>query len=160
MNNFTKTQEALAEAVKIDKSKVTAYQAAQHQKGNKITWQQAMDVFTKSQKDVEKERKRLAAVAKRAEKKLANAGKPKPKKGLTDAQFRKIMKDAASDFQADFGDDSPHELGDVAWDIAGSLMYDADIDAYVRKTMAKNIGRRPEEIRRERVQEFIADYIV
>ena len=156
MNNFAKTQEALSEAVKIDKSKVTSYQAAQHKTGNKITWAQAQEVFVKAAKDLEKEKKKLAAAAKRAEKKLANAGKPKPKKGLTDAQFRKIMKDAASDWQ---GDNPEVDLGDVAWDLAGSMMYDPEIDEYVRRVMAKNSGRRPEQINKNMVQEYIADSI-
>lgn len=159
MNNFAKTQEVLAEAaVKVDKHKVTMYQLAQHKKGNKISWEQAKEVFVKSAKDLEKEKKRLAAEQKRAEKKAERLKNP-PKKGLTAAQFKKMMKDAASDFQADFGDDSPHVLGDIAWDIAGSLMYNPGVDDYVRKVLSKNTGIPPENIDRNRVQEYIADSI-
>ena len=163
MKSFSKL---ITEAVKknvADKDKIRHYQAKQHLAGNKITWDEAKKFIEGGMKAIEKEKKKNMAAAKRA----ANKGKPrKPgdpnkKKGLTDAQFKKMMRAAGNDFKADASyNGGEYDLGEVAWDIAGSLMWDPIVDAYVRKKLAGFTREDPEDIEKEKVQEYIADNIV
>lgn len=133
------------------RNSVTMYQTAQYRKGNKITWDEAQVV-------IDNELKGAAKAAKKLKPKTPKTPKTPKEKIMSDAAFKKIMKGVAHDFTADFPD---ADLADMAWDIAGSLMYDPEINKYVRTKMAKNISRtaKPEDIKKERVQEWIADSI-
>lgn len=160
MNNFLKTKNILEEkrqtldqkkAEKMFRDKVTRYQAAQHLKGNKISYQDAFDILDKERKAAEKEAKKKIAAQKRKNKTI----KPKEKL-MTDAQFKKMCKGAAADF---VGDNSETDLESVVWDIAGSMIYNPDVKKYVLKKMSKNSGRPEDQIKDEMVIEYIADSI-
>lgn len=138
----------------ISKDKITMYQVKQSRAGNKISWEDAKQHFIDKAKADEK--------AARAAARKAN---PKPRKprqpstGMTMSKFKKMIKGAAQDFQADFAD-SEMDLGDVAWDMADSILYsDPDVEAFVRNIMAKNSGRRPTEIKRDMIRDYVADEI-
>ena len=150
LSEISVSDERLLRKYGIEKDKVTLYQAAQHRAGNKISWEDAKNHYIDKAKAAEKESRRAARQAKpRA---------PRQASGMTASKFKKAMKGAADDFNADFAD-SEQDLGDVAWDLAGSMMYDPDIKNYVTRLLAKNSGRRPEDIRPEEVQEYITDEI-
>jgi len=129
------------------KDKITKYQAKEYRAGNKITWDEAKAVIDQEIKAADK-----------AAKKAAKALLPKKPKSdnMTKREFDQIMKQSRKDFEADFSD-SDYEIADIAWDVAGSMMYDKKLETYVRRVMAKNTGKKPEQIDRNMVQEFIAD---
>jgi len=152
MNNFSKTKEALNEKLATKqqlstKDKIRNYQAKQHKAGNKISWDEATTHIETEIKAVKKAAKKLE----NAGKKKAKSNKP-TKKLMSDAQFKKMCKGAADDFEND-------DLESVVWDLAASMIYDPSVDKYVRAKMAKNSGRKPEDINKEMVIEFIADTI-
>jgi len=135
------------------KDKILHYQAAQHRAGNKISWDEAKKHIEDMLKAIAKKEKKNKAAAKRA--------KNKESKGLTDSQFNKMMKGAVKDFMADSkGDGLDINIEDVVWDMAASMIYNPDVEKYVRNKMAKNSGRKPESISREMMIEFIADSMV
>jgi anion-transporting ArsA/GET3 family ATPase len=135
--------EELEEAkIQVNKDKVLQYQVAQHRKGNKITWDEAMQVFIDAQKKIERDKKKAIADAKRAEKKAKKALEPKI---MTRAQFMKRMKSARKDF---LGDNPDLEIEQVAYDMADNLLYDSDILNFVNKEMGANVHR---DLKREYV---------
>ena len=132
----------------IDREKVTLYQASQYRKGNKITWDAAAEKFIAHAK---------AAQPKKV-KKARTADNTKPLSARAEANFKQTMRNAAADFQADFGD-SEQDLGDVAWDLAGAMMHDPEVETFVRRTLAYNTGQNPNDIDSNLIQEYITDEI-
>lgn len=160
MNNFLKTKNILEEkkqtidqkkAEKMFKDKVAKYQAGQHQKGNKISFQDAFDFLDKERKAAEKEAKKKISATKRK-----NQSKKSTEKLMTDGEFKKLCKITASDF---VGNKAEFDLESVVWDLAGAMMYDPSVEKYVRAKMAKNSGRKPEQVSKNMMIEFIADSI-
>lgn len=128
--------------VVLDKHAITAIQVAHHRKGNKITWDQAKDEWMAiNYPKVQKERKPREP-----------KGPKKPK--LTPAKFKKMMKDTRMDLEADGMD-----IEQVASDVAASMLYDRDIDYYVRYQIYKNTGKDMDMIPKWQVQEYLADNI-
>ena len=129
------------------KDNIRMYQAKQYRAGNKISWEEATDFVSKD-----------LIAAKKAAKKLKAPKAPRvPKEKLmTDAQFNKMMKAVRSDMISDFPET---DIENIAWDVAGSLIHNQDVEKYVRAKMAKNSGRDPKDISRNMVIEFIADSI-
>lgn len=103
-------------------------------------------------KAAEKLVKKTEAAAKRA-------AKPKGEAGMTAAEFKKLIKGAAADWKADFAGQTEMDLGDVVWDMADSMLYDKSLEDYVRKLMSKNSGRKPEQISRDSVRDYVANEI-
>ena len=136
------------------KDKILHYQAAQHKKGNKISWDEAKKFIEDGIKALAKIEKKNKAAAKRA---LKAKNKKTEPKGLTDAQFNKRIKGASADI---VGDNPDYDLSDIVWDIANAMMFEPEIDTYVRKKISKHTGQRPENISKEDVLEFIADSIL
>jgi len=149
-NNFKKTGLILEKKLAVNKDDVMRYQMKHN-----TDWDTAKSAVEGEIKRIEKEKKKLER-ANKPKQKRKPSDKPKL---MTKAKFDKMMKDTASDFMSDFGKDGEEFMGDISWDIAGSLMYDPDIDAYVRNVIAKNMGIKPEQVKRERVQEYIADSV-
>lgn len=133
------------------KDMIRNYQARQHRDGNKITWDEAKSHIESGIKAAKKEAKKLE----NAGKKKAKSSKPR-EKFMTASQFNKLMQSVASDFSSDNPDTS---LENVVWDLATAMLYDPEVEKYVRKTMAKNSGMKPEAIDKNRMIDFIADSI-
>lgn len=162
MNNFKTQKKLLTEkAMEVTpalKSQIMHYQASQVKAGNKISWAQAqahvMEPLEKAAKEAAKLLRKAARDADRAK------NPPKPReKTMTHNQFKKIMDAAKKDFAADFGHEEEWSMGDIAWDVAGSLMYDKEIEKYVRKDIARNMGIDPSQVKKDRIQEYIADWL-
>lgn len=125
-----------------DKHEITMLQVKNHKSGNKITWDQAKDEWMAAKfPKVKKERK-----------KREPKGPAKPK--LTPAKFKKLMKDTRMDLEADGMD-----IEQVASDVADSMLYDRDIDYYVRYQIYKNTGKDMDMIPKWQVKEYLADNI-
>jgi hypothetical protein len=73
-----------------------------------------------------------------------------PKSKMTDAQYKKLCKDAMSDYKADNGDEMTSE--DVAHDMADSMLHD--------KELFKYIARKIESNNRDRIISYLADDLV
>ncbi len=125
-------------------------QAKHHRNGNKITWDQAKAEI-EAELNPPQPKKQRAPRAPRV-------NSSQPMSARADANFKKTMQGAASDFQADFGD-SGQDLGDVAWDLAGSLMHNPEIETYVRRKVAYNSGQKPNDVDSNIIQDYIADEI-
>jgi len=106
--------------------------------------------WDKAEKIVNDEIKAQAKAAAKALKSKA----PRAPRGMTTAQFDKMMKNVRQDF---LNDNPGSEMEDVAYDMADSLMYDKELYDYVAKTLAKNIGTTPDRVNRQRIKEYIAD---
>lgn len=119
----------------IDKSAVMAYQA----KNRGTSWDDAVAAVH-------------PAPAKAARKKAAP--RAKKVKIMSDKKFEKMMRDTRSDLESDGMD-----IGDVASDIADSMLYDKDVALYVRHTIARNTGQSPDSVSKQTMKEFLADNI-
>ena len=128
--------------VQIDKQAVMQIQVKSARDGNKITWQQAVDIWMDKMYPKEK----------KPRKKREMKGPKKPK--LTPAKFKKMMKDTRMDFEADGMD-----IEQVASDIADSMLYDKDIDYFIRYQIYQNTGTDMDSIPRWQVKEYLADNI-
>jgi DNA-binding transcriptional MerR regulator len=87
-------------------------------------------------------------VSSKKEKETAKTAK---KDLLSDKEFNKICKDAASDWKDD-NDDKDVTLGHVAPDLADSMLYDPKILAYVKHKLGS-------EYSKQNAKEFVADSI-
>ena len=74
------------------------------------------------------------------------------KNRLTDKQFDKICKDSASSWKDDNEDDE-QSLGQVAPDIADSMLYDPKIVDYVKHKLGSGYSK-------QRAKEFVADSLM
>lgn len=147
MSNIKKVLDQLSEKVKGNEPKkddVTHYQVA-----NKVSWQEAYDIlYAKLNPKVDKERKPR-------EKK-----EPTPKEPTyTDAQYKKMCKGAREDWEGDNahdkenGDELDMDIGDVAYDMADSMLYDPKLLAYVKKKLGSSYSKQT-------AREYVADDIV
>ena len=141
-----KLPEAIVSQDDPNRDAIRSHQARQHRAGNKISWQQAKQEIDDKLNPPQPKKQRAPKAPRR------------PSLGMSSARFQKIMKGAAQDFQSDFGDQQ-YGLEDVAWDLAGSLMHDPEISKYVRGTIARNAGMRPDEVDSNVIQDYIADEI-
>lgn len=138
----TEPAELEEKAIALDKQAITMIQVKAHRAGNKITWDQAKDEWMAiNYPKVQKERKPREM-----------KGPKKPK--ITPAKFNKMMRDTRMDLESDGMD-----IEQVASDVAASMLYDKDIDYYVRYQIHKNTGKDMDMIPKWQVQEYLADNI-
>jgi hypothetical protein len=140
---FEESLEIFEKKIKVDKNAVMQLQVAQHRKGNKISWGEAEQMWIDQNTPEKVKKPRKAREPK---------GPKKPK--LTPAKFKKMMKDTRSDLMSDGMD-----VEQVASDVAGSMMYDRDVEYFVRYQIHKNTGKDMDSIPKWQVQEYIADHI-
>lgn len=120
-----------------------------YQVKHKVSWDKAKEAIYAP----------IKAAAKAAAKKARPPKAPKTpaEKVMTDAQFRKMMRGAMKDF---LSDNPGSEYDDVAYDMADSMLYDPEVEKYVRRKIAKNTGRNPAQVSREKMKELVADNLV
>lgn len=177
MNNFEKNLDLLSEKKLVVtpemKAKIMSLQAKSKQEtGQAMSWADAEAIVMKPMIDAQKAAQKAAAAAKRS----SRPPRAPKEKVISRSKFEKMAKGAAQDFVADTVSDLKHkfpnaskqelrdmaiaELDQVAWDLAGSLMYNPEIDRFVRKHLGDWQRIDPAKVKSERVQEYIADYVM